>query len=58
MMVPLDYGKKSLILLVPAIYTSQSYTMPFNQGFTDDPSYRPYFTSFYCTRHRGRDRVS
>lgn len=29
------YQIKSLILLVPAMYTSQAYTIPFNQGFTD-----------------------
>lgn len=26
---------KSLILLVPAMYTRQAYTIPFNQGFSD-----------------------
>ena len=26
---------KSLILLVPAMYTSQAYTTPFNRGFSD-----------------------
>jgi hypothetical protein len=29
------YQIKSLILLVPAMYTSQAYEIPFNQGFTD-----------------------
>jgi hypothetical protein len=29
------YQIKSLILLVPAMYTSMVYTVPFNQGFTD-----------------------
>jgi pimeloyl-ACP methyl ester carboxylesterase len=29
------YQIKSLILLVPAMYTSQAYSIPFNQGFSD-----------------------
>jgi hypothetical protein len=29
------YQIKSLILLVPAMYTSQAYTTPFNRGFSD-----------------------
>ncbi len=29
------YPIKSLILLVPAMYTSTAYTVPFNAGFTD-----------------------
>lgn len=29
------YPIKSLILLVPAMYTFMAYTVPFNQGFTD-----------------------
>ena len=29
------YQIKSLILLVPAMYTSQAYSMPFNHGFTE-----------------------
>ena len=29
------YEIKSLILLVPAMYTSLAYTVPFNEGFTD-----------------------
>jgi len=29
------YQIKTLILLVPAMYTSQAYSIPFNQGFSD-----------------------
>jgi len=29
------YRIKSLILIVPAIYTSRAYTVPFNKGFTE-----------------------
>jgi pimeloyl-ACP methyl ester carboxylesterase len=29
------YRIKSLVLLVPAMYTSQAYSIPFNQGFSD-----------------------
>ena len=29
------YPIKSLVLLVPAMYTSAAYTVPFNEGFTD-----------------------
>jgi len=29
------YRIKSLILLVPAMYTAQAYTIPFNRGFSD-----------------------
>jgi pimeloyl-ACP methyl ester carboxylesterase len=29
------YQIKSLILLVPAMYTSQAYSLPFNRGFTE-----------------------
>ncbi len=29
------YEIKSLILIVPAMYTSMAYTVPFNEGFTD-----------------------